>query len=62
LDDRDRVRVAVWVDADHVLELVCKHPFHLQPSGWGPSRCRSGGEDRKRHDCDGSRPLGRTGF
>jgi hypothetical protein len=36
------VRIAVRVDADHVVQLVCKHPFHLQPSGWGRSRCRSG--------------------
>ena len=62
LHDRERVRVAVRVDADHVVQLVCKHPFHLQPSGWGRSRCRSGGEDRKRQDCDGSHPLGWTGF
>jgi len=31
LDDRDGVPVAVRVDADHVVELICKHPSHLQP-------------------------------
>jgi hypothetical protein len=30
--DRERVRVAVRVDADHMVHLVCEHPFHLQPS------------------------------
>ena len=26
LDDRERVRVAVRVNADHVVQLICKHP------------------------------------
>ena len=26
VDDRERVRVAVRVNADHVVQLVCKHP------------------------------------
>lgn len=26
VDDRDRVLVAMGVDADHVVELVCEHP------------------------------------
>jgi hypothetical protein len=31
LNDRERVHVAMWVDADHVVQLICKHPTHLQP-------------------------------
>ena len=34
LDDRERVRVAVRIDANHVVQLIYKHPDHLQP-GWG---------------------------
>jgi hypothetical protein len=56
VDDRERVCVAVRVDADHVVQLICKHPTHLQPRLGDTLRCRSGGEDRKRQDCDGSRP------
>jgi hypothetical protein len=26
VDDRDRVLVAMGVDADHVVQLVCEHP------------------------------------
>jgi hypothetical protein len=26
VDDRERVLVAVRVDADHVVQLICKHP------------------------------------
>src|SRR5207253_3854415 len=36
LDDRDRMRVAVWVNTDDVVQLICKHPFtDLQPKSWG---------------------------
>jgi hypothetical protein len=31
LDDRERVRVAVRVDPDHVVQPICKHPTHPQP-------------------------------
>jgi hypothetical protein len=31
LDDRERMAVAVRVDADHVVQLICKHPIDLQP-------------------------------
>jgi len=26
LDDTDRMRVAVRIDTDHVVQLICKHP------------------------------------
>ena len=26
VDDRERVRVAVRINADHVVQLICKHP------------------------------------
>ena len=33
--DRERMRVAMWVDADHVVQLICKHPrTDLQPKRW----------------------------
>ena len=37
LDDRDRVRVAVRVDADHVVQLICEHPESTSSPGWGTS-------------------------
>jgi hypothetical protein len=40
LDDREGVHVAVRIDADHVVEPICKHPTHLQPTLGGT---RSGG-------------------
>jgi hypothetical protein len=34
--DRDRVRVAVRVDADDVVQLICEHPLtDLQLKRWG---------------------------
>jgi hypothetical protein len=60
LDHRGGVRVAVGIDADHVVGFVCEHPRNLLLWGWlsvaGP------GERSARRDCDGSRPSGRTGF
>ena len=36
LNDRDRVPVALRVDTNHVVQLICKHPFtDLQPKCWG---------------------------
>ena len=36
LDDRERVRVAMRVDTDDVVQLICKHPStDLQPSVGG---------------------------
>ncbi|MGZ4395379.1 MAG: class I SAM-dependent methyltransferase, partial [Gaiellaceae bacterium] len=31
LDDRERVRVAVRIDTDDVVQLICEHPNDLQP-------------------------------
>jgi hypothetical protein len=55
LDDRERVHVAVRVDADHVVELICKHPNHLQPRLGEQLRLPVWGEDRGRQNCDESR-------
>jgi len=34
--DRERMRVAVRIDADDVVQLICKHPrTDLQPKRWG---------------------------
>jgi hypothetical protein len=34
--DRERVRVAVRIDTDEVVQLVCEHPrTDLQPKRWG---------------------------
>ena len=36
LDDSERVKVAVRVDTNDVVQLICKHPFtDLQPKCWG---------------------------
>jgi hypothetical protein len=36
LHDRERVRVAVRIDTDDVVQLICKHPrTDLQPKRWG---------------------------
>jgi hypothetical protein len=36
MHDRQRVRVAVRVDTDDVVQLICEHPFtDLQPKRWG---------------------------
>ena len=36
LHDRERVRVAVRVDTDDVVQLICEHPLtDLQPKRWG---------------------------
>ncbi len=36
LHDRERVRIAVWVDTDDVIQLICEHPkTNLQPKRWG---------------------------
>jgi len=35
LDDSDRVRVAVRIDADHVVQLICEHPESTSSPGWG---------------------------
>ena len=56
MHDRKRMTVAVRVDTDHIAHLICKHPLHLQPWLGDQLRCRSGVENRARHDCDGSRP------
>src|SRR5207244_11412303 len=39
LDDGERVPVAVRVDPDHVVQLICKHPTHLQPRLGDTLRC-----------------------
>ena len=49
------VPVAVRVDADHVVELICKHPNHLQPRLGEQLRLPVWGEDRGRQNCDESR-------
>jgi hypothetical protein len=35
LDDRERVHVAVRVDPDHVIQLICKHPNRPPAMRWG---------------------------
>jgi hypothetical protein len=31
LHDRERMRIAVRIDTDHVVQLICKHPRDLRP-------------------------------
>ena len=35
LEDRDRVHITMRVDADHVVQLICKHPYRPPATGWG---------------------------
>jgi hypothetical protein len=48
VDDRERVRVAVRINTNHIVQLIRKHPNHLQPKLGDTLRSRSGGEDRER--------------
>jgi hypothetical protein len=34
VDDSERMRVAMRIDTDHVVQLVCKHPYR-PPARWG---------------------------
>ena len=42
--DREHVLIPMRVDADHVIQLICKHPSDppasLVGSGWCRSECR----------------------
>jgi len=33
--DRERVRVTVRINTDHVVQLICKHPYRPPALGWG---------------------------
>jgi hypothetical protein len=62
IDDRERVRVAMRINTNHVVELLCTHPTHLQPrlgdnSGAGPGVKTAGGRTVISHARNG-----RTGF
>jgi len=62
IDDGDRMLIAMRVDTDHVVQLICNHPDRPPALVGGHSGSRSGDENRGRHDCDGSHPNGWTGF
>src|SRR5439155_10804215 len=50
------VRIAVWVDTDDVVQLICEHPkTNLQPKRWGHEPVPVWDENRGRQNCDGSR-------
>jgi hypothetical protein len=54
--DRERMKVAVRIDTDDVVQLICKHPrTDLQPKRWGTHPVSVWGRDRRRQNCDGSR-------
>jgi hypothetical protein len=47
LNHRECVRIAMRIDTDDVVQLICKHPFLTSsPSVGGHNRCRSGVEPR----------------
>lgn len=56
----DRMRIAVRVDSDYVIHLICQHPLDL------PCEVDVAGADlgkgTARQHCDGSHPHGWTGF
>jgi hypothetical protein len=61
--DRECMKVAVRIDTDDVVQLICELPYRPPARALGAHiRCRSGVQHRARHDCDGSRPTRRTGF
>ena len=52
--DREGVRVAVWVDTDDVVQLICEHPkTNLQPKRWGTRTGAGLGCNRGRQNCAG---------
>src|SRR4030095_16061597 len=54
--DRERVRVAVRIDTNHVVQLICKQPLtDLQPKRWGTHPVSVWGGNRGRQNCDESR-------
>jgi hypothetical protein len=54
--DSQRMRVAVRVDTDDVIQLICEHPRTTSSQALGDTnRCRSGDGNRGRQNCDGSR-------
>jgi hypothetical protein len=57
--DRDHMLVAVPVDAEHVVQLVCKHRTDPPSPLGGPGAGLSAGKPRPQ-DGDESRPRGRT--
>jgi hypothetical protein len=52
----------VRVDADHVVQLICKHPTHLQPRLGDTLRSRSGVKTASGRTVMGHARDGRTGF
>ncbi len=34
LDDGERVKVTMWINANHEVQLICKHP-ERPPASWG---------------------------
>ena len=55
---RERMPIAMRIDTDHVVQLICKHPYRPPARGLGHDRCRSGDGNRGRQNCDGSRLKG----
>jgi hypothetical protein len=61
--DRERMRVAVWVDTDDVVQLICKHPNRPPAQALGDTnRCRSGVETADGITVTGHALETRTGF
>jgi len=54
-DDRERMRIAMWVDADDVIQLICKHPNLTSSRALGDTTVSVWGGNRRRQNCDGSR-------
>ena len=58
--DRGAVVVAMGIDPDDVVDLVCEHETDLRIRGLAVGPVWHG--DRFGQDCDGSHPSGWTGF
>src|SRR6266581_6890100 len=57
-NDREDVLVAMCVDADHEVQLVCKHPSDPPTRLVGSGNAGLSTGKPRRQDCDESRPKG----
>ena len=63
LDDSERVRVAVWVDTNDVVQLICEHPNRPPAECWGTQTGAGlGMETAGGKTVMGHTQLGWTGF
>ncbi len=62
MHDRKRMTIAVRVDTNDIVHLICKHPIHLQPRLGTNSGVGLGWKTARGTTVTGHAPPGRTGF